>query len=135
MNLTTLRRIGVLVLLLALPGCGARQHTDSAAGTDSSGTGSATAAEPTPVDAQLHEISELTNQVIIYECPKCGMMFDGPGHCTMDGTELYPTKVTYVCPADHMPADHAGKCPRCDRQVQIMKAKMLPGGIKGEMVN
>ena len=124
-----------LSLALALAGCGARGHSaDSAATPDSTGGTPAASTPDAKVASQINEITDLTDQVIIYECQKCGMMFDGPGHCTMDGAELYPTKVTYVCTADNLPVDHAGKCPRCAQNARIMKAKMLPGGIKVEYV-
>src|SRR5215470_9032123 len=61
---------------------------------------------------------ELTNQALVYECPKCGTDYDKAGKCPTDGADLVATQVSYICPADHLPADHAGKCPRCNMDVQ-----------------
>lgn len=33
---------------------------------------------------------ELVKGEVIYRCPKCGMKFDEPGKCSMDGAELKP---------------------------------------------
>lgn len=127
----------VLALALALAGCGAQQRSGSpAASADSADSApSASSAPGTVLASQPNKITELTDQQVIYECAKCGMMFDGPGHCTMDGAELYTTKVTYFCPADKLPVNQMGRCPRCQQNARVMKAKMQPGGIKVEYVN
>lgn len=81
----------------------------------------------TPAAAAATEIQELTNQTLIYECPKCGMMFSAAGTCTMDGDSLVATRVGYVCPADQKPVAHAGQCPRCAMNARIQKTAMTPG--------
>jgi len=98
----------LLCLYLGLGGCGAR-------GKPSSGT-SATAAST--------EIQELTNQTLIYECPRCGMMFSAAGTCTMDGDSLVATRVDYICPADQKPVAHAGRCPRCATNARVEKTAL-----------
>ncbi len=68
--------------------------------------------------------------MVVYECPKCGMMYDGPGKCPMDQAGLVPTRVSYICPADNRPVEHAGKCPRCAQNAKVVKTVMGPEGLK-----
>jgi len=104
----------VLALPLALAGCGARSSsTDTATQAQSSGG--------TPATVASTEIQELTDQTLIYECPKCGMMFSAAGTCTMDGDSLVATRVDYLCPADQKPVAHAGQCPRCAMNARVEK--------------
>jgi predicted RNA-binding Zn-ribbon protein involved in translation (DUF1610 family) len=70
------------------------------------------------------EIQELTNQKLVYECPKCGMDFDAPGTCTMDGSTLAATQVDYSCPADGQAVERAGQCPRCAMNARVRKTTM-----------
>jgi hypothetical protein len=114
-----MRTLPVLILALALFGCGAQTKsadtaTTSTPATESHGADAVTASQP-------NEIAELSDQKMIYECPKCGMDFDGPGKCTMDGTELVQTQVAYICPADNKEVDKAGKCPRCAMNARVVK--------------
>lgn len=138
-----MRGIAISILLgLALPtalgGCGARDR-GAAAVEQSRSTPPDTAvplhdhgpvASETPV-----EIATLTDQVIIYECSRCDRMYDIPGQCPYDQTELHATKVTYLCDFDREIATRAGACPKCGRPLAIEKAKMLPGGIRVERVS
>jgi len=110
----------VPILALMLAGCGGSQPAgNTAAGKPTTGAAVAASAP--------HEIQELTNQTLVYECPKCGMMFDAAGTCTMDGDTLVATKVAYTCPADGQPVAHAGQCPRCAMNARIQKTAMAPG--------
>jgi len=70
------------------------------------------------------EIPQLTNQKLVYECPKCGMDFDAAGACTMDGAALVATQVDYSCPQDGQAVDHAGECPRCPMNARVRKTTM-----------
>lgn len=99
----------VLAVALAglLAGCQARPHTPSAA---------------TP-----HAIA-ITNQSVVYTCASCGMDYDGPGVCPMDGGTLVKTAVSYECPADGKPVEHAGKCPRCDADARILRTAIAADG-------
>jgi len=97
--------IPVVALLLA--GCGGQARH--------AGTSAAAAST---------EIQELTNQTLIYECPKCGMMFSAAGHCTIDGDSLVATRVDYICPADQKPVAHAGQCPRCAMNARVVKTAL-----------
>jgi len=118
-----MRSLPVLILALALWGCGAQTKSADTAATpapapaESQGADAVTASQP-------HEIAELSDQKMIYECPKCGMDFDGPGKCSMDGTELVQTQVAYMCPADNKAVDKAGKCPRCAMNARVVKTAM-----------
>ena len=79
----------------------------------------ATAAAP-------HKIDELTNQTVVYECPQCGMDYDAPGQCPMDHIDLVKTAIAYICPADHQPVEHSGKCPRCQANATIQRTALQP---------
>ncbi|MGH7740757.1 MAG: hypothetical protein ACRENS_01910 [Candidatus Eiseniibacteriota bacterium] len=74
---------------------------------------------------------EISNQTLVYECPKCGTDYDKAGKCPSDGTDLVATQVSYVCPADHLPTDHAGKCPRCQMNSTIEKVALNGSGGSG----
>lgn len=71
-------------------------------------------------------IDELTNQTVVYECPQCGMDFDGPGQCSMDHVDLVKTQIDYICPADNKPVERSGKCPRCAANVTIKRTALAP---------
>ncbi len=73
------------------------------------------------VDAAPALISELTDQTKVYECPKCGMMFDAAGTCSMGCAELVETDVAYICPADDKPVAKAGTCERCPMNARVVK--------------
>jgi len=110
--------------LVLIAGCsgGARSTGDTAK-----------AASPAPVaDAQPaaapHEIA-LTNQKVAWECPVCEMDYDGPGRCAMGCGELVRMDVAYECAADHQPVPAAGRCPRCNQPVKIVKTAFL--GVAG----
>ena len=103
--------MALLSLTLGLAGCGTGSSPKS-------GTSAAAAST---------EIQDLTNQTLIYECPKCGMMFRAAGTCTMDGDSLVATRVDYVCPADQKPVAHAGQCPRCAMNARVVKTALAAG--------
>ena len=120
-------RIALIALLavLALAGCGssnksadtAAQTPAAPASTPAAGTDAATAAAPAL-------IAELTDQTLVYECPKCGMMFDAAGNCSMGCGPLVATKVEYTCPKDNEAVASAGKCPRCPMNARVQKTAL-----------
>jgi hypothetical protein len=111
------RILYAVLAVLVMAGCQSapKQNATETPAATHSGTDAATAAAPT-------EIAELTNQTKVWECPKCGMDFDGPGVCSMDQTTLVETNVSYICPADNKPVEQAGKCARCAMNARIDKA-------------
>jgi predicted RNA-binding Zn-ribbon protein involved in translation (DUF1610 family) len=116
-----IRMLIVALAVLALTGCQAKPKNP------------ATATPPDAVTAAAPNlINQLTDQKLVYECPQCGMDFDGPGKCTMDGADLVPTKVEYVCPADGKPVERAGKCPRCNMDAKIVKTAMAAPAAGGK---
>jgi hypothetical protein len=127
-----------LALLTTLGGCGARDRgsatTDQGQSSPPETTAAAHDHEPATGEAPV-EIAALSDQVIVYECTLCNRMFDIPGRCPFDQTELHATKVTYLCEFDGTMATRVGPCPKCGRPVSIEKAKMLPGGIRVERVS
>jgi hypothetical protein len=100
----------VAIVLFVLAGCGG-QSTSRSSQTK---TDAVAAAAPS-------EIQELTDQKKVWECPQCGMDYDGPGECKMDHSRLVETKVDYICPADNQPVEKAGKCPRCPANARVVK--------------
>ncbi len=116
-----LRSLALTALLLALAGCSSSPR--SAAQSTPAGS-PATPGAQAQVAAAPHPIGQLTNQTQVWECPKCGTDYDGPGQCAMDGAALVATKVSYICPADNQPVDHAGKCPRCNADARIERTAM-----------
>ena len=118
-----MRTVSAVLLLLALAGCGAQKQSPNEAATSQAPDthGDATAA------GGPAEITELTTQTMVFECPKCGMMFDAPGQCSMDQSELVQTQVAYICPADKQAVEQAGKCPRCDQNAIVLKTALNQG--------
>src|SRR5262245_6199805 len=110
MRISFLRIPLALFAFCALAGCGAQPSSQAHSGKAEA----VTAAAP-------QEIEEITNQKQVWECPKCGMDYDGPGECTMDHATLVETKVDYICPADNQPVEKAGKCPRCPANARVVK--------------
>ena len=104
----------------ALAGCSQKKADSSPSFAKSSVDAATKATQPNAI--------EISNQSMVYECPKCGTDYDKAGHCPADGTELVAMQVSYICPADHLPADHAGKCPRCNMDVLIQKVAMNGAG-------
>lgn len=116
-------RIAIVILAaLALAGCGTQPKS---AATDTATTPAVETAQAPAGDAVAASgpkaIDMLTNQKQVFECPKCGMDFDGAGACTMDGATLVATQVDYSCPADGKPVEQAGKCPRCAMNARVEK--------------
>ena len=114
-----MKRLSIACLLtLSLAGCSAEPKSEATATPPAaSGADAVTAEAP-----QL--ITELTDQKVVYECPKCGMTFDRAGQCSMEGADLVETQVDYICPADNKPVERAGKCPRCAMNARIDKTAM-----------
>ena len=106
------------LLAVALLGCqGAPKTAATADHAADPSTATTTASAPRAID-------QLTDQKQVWECPECGMDFDGPGECTMDHVALVATQVSYVCPADNQPVEHAGQCPRCPMDARVRKTAM-----------
>jgi len=103
------RLIAILVVAALTLGCQSKPKT------------AVSAAAPAP---QI--INELTNQTVVYECPQCGMDFDGPGQCTMDHIDLVKTGIAYICPADNRPVEHSGQCPRCAANATVTRTALAP---------
>ena len=119
----------VTLAVLTLAGCSTPQKsTETAAQTPAApaspavepGTAAAVAAAPS-------QIAELTDQTMVYECPKCGMMFDAAGTCSMGCAELVATQVAYTCPKDNQAVAKAGQCPRCPMNARVDKTAMAGG--------
>jgi len=114
----------LLIAALVLAGCQSAPKSTEQAGT----TPAATEAS---ADAPVL-IASLTDQTKVWECPKCGMMFDRAGMCSMDPeVALVETNVNYICPADNKAVEKAGKCPRCPMNARVDKvavAAATPGG-------
>ena len=103
------RTLAFLVTAMLVLGCQAKPKS----------TAAVSAAAPKLVD-------ELTNQTLVYECPQCGMDYDGPGQCAMDHVDLVKTQVDYICPADNKPVEHSGKCPRCAANATVRRTALAP---------
>lgn len=100
-----MRRLFVLLaILLLVPACQPKPKPAAVAG-------------PAP-------ITELTSQTMVYECPECGMDYEGPGECPMDHTQLVKTGIEYICPADNRPVEHSGKCPRCAANATVKRTAL-----------
>jgi len=109
------RFLCAVLAAITLAGCQSAPKTkQSATGTPSDAV---TAAAP-------HSIDALTDQTKVWECPKCGMDYDGAGTCSMDGATLVETRVSYICPADDKPVERSGKCPRCAANARVEKSAM-----------
>jgi hypothetical protein len=80
--------------------------------------------KPAAVAAGPTLIEELKSQTVVYECPQCGMDYDGPGVCSMDNTTLVKTGIEYICPADNRPVEHSGKCPRCAANATVKRTAL-----------
>ena len=93
-------------------------------------TRSAATPEPAPSTAAVPagyepvEITQLSDQREVWDCPKCGMEFDRAGMCTMCNVELLHTQVDYSCAADGKPVERAGACPRCAVPVVVKKTAL-----------
>lgn len=130
-----MRIVLMTLAVLALAGCGAQQKPGDTAATaaqsttpgDRAGGGAEAVAAGTP-----RVIEELTNQKLVYECPKCGMDFDAAGTCSMDGAELVATRVDYTCPQDGQAVAQAGRCPRCPMNARVEKTAMAAAAAPGK---
>jgi predicted RNA-binding Zn-ribbon protein involved in translation (DUF1610 family) len=126
----TMKRMLVVLAVLALAGCGAQQSSTTAGSENGNGatqaggeTGNG-ASGSQAVAASAPKAIDLTNQKQVFECPKCGTDYDAAGTCPTDGTGLVATQVAYSCPADGKPVEQAGKCPRCAMNAHVEKTAM-----------
>lgn len=123
-----MKRILVLFAALALlAGCSSEKPAASASSEAANATNATAAATPNSV--------EITNQKTVWQCPNCGMNFDGPGRCSMNDGDLVEMKVDYICPADNKPVEAAGKCPRCDQNARVVTtavAAAVPPVVSGK---
>src|SRR5437016_10256063 len=115
-----MKRLILFAVLLALAGC-TKQPVDNSPSF-------AKAAIDRAKSATQPQAVTLTNQTLVYECPKCGNDYDKAGQCPMDQAELVATQVSYICPADNQPVDQAGKCPRCETNARVQKMALNGSG-------
>lgn len=118
-----MRAIVIALSLLSLVGCTAQPKSAAPAAQAVSSTPPPAGAEAVTAGAR-HEILELTNQKLVYECPKCGMTFDAPGTCSMGDGELVATQVDYSCPQDGKAVEQGGQCPRCPMNARVRKTTL-----------
>ncbi|MEK7330485.1 MAG: hypothetical protein AAB113_06750 [Candidatus Eisenbacteria bacterium] len=142
-----MRIVLVTLAVLALAGCGAQQKSaDTTTTTAQSGAAGSAAPETTTPGGEVGNsaagseavvvaapqlIETLTNQKLVYECPKCGMDFDAAGTCSMGCAELVATKIDYICPKDGQAVEQAGTCPRCPMNARIEKTAMATAAAPG----
>jgi rubrerythrin len=135
-----MRIVLVTLAVLALAGCGAQQKSADtatttaepiAADTAATTAGPIAAGTEAVVAAAPQLIETLTNQKLVYECPKCGMDFDAAGTCSMGCAELVATKVDYICPQDGQAVEQAGTCPRCPMNARVEKTAMAAAAAPG----
>ncbi|HKQ58212.1 MAG TPA: hypothetical protein VJY35_10135 [Candidatus Eisenbacteria bacterium] len=138
----------IAFVALALAGCSSQKSADTAAAPATGTTEAPTAAaapsgDATPAnpgasaavqtgDAKPTLIAELTDQTLVYECPKCGMMYDKAGTCTMGCGETVAMQVDYSCPADGKPVEKAGHCPRCPMNARVEKTALAASAPSGK---
>lgn len=116
-----------LFAALTLAGCGGSPESaepGAAAGPAAGAEAQAPVTGDAAVAAAPQLIQTLTDETTVYECPKCGMMFDAAGTCSMGCAELVATQVAYICPQDEQPVEQAGKCPRCPMNARVEKTAM-----------
>jgi hypothetical protein len=121
-----MKKLLVTIAVLALAGCSAPQKSAETAAE----TPAAPATQPgsdAVVATAPNQLAELTDQTLVYECPKCGMMFDAAGTCSMGCGELVATQVSYTCPKDNQAVAKAGQCPRCPMNARVDKTAMAGG--------
>ena len=122
-----MRTLLVMLVVAALAGCSAPPKSAETAATPAPAPSPAPTGTEATVAAAPKLIDELTDQTLIYECPKCGMMFDAAGTCSMGCAELVATRVAYVCPKDDQAVAQAGRCPRCPMNARVEKTAMAGG--------
>ena len=124
-----MRTLLMTIAVVALAGCGAPQKSaETAAQTPATSTApGADAGTDAAVAAAPNQLAELTDQTLVYECPKCGMMFDAAGTCSMGCAELVATQVSYTCPKDNQAVAKSGQCPRCPMNARVEKTAMAGG--------
>ncbi len=121
-RLSLLALAALALALLALAGCSQK--------ADNSPSFAKSAIDRARAVTQPNVIT-LTNQTLVYECPKCGNDYDKAGKCPMDGAELTAMQVSYICPADNLPVDGVGKCPRCEMNARVQKVALNGTGGTG----
>jgi predicted RNA-binding Zn-ribbon protein involved in translation (DUF1610 family) len=145
-----MRTLVLSTLMVVLAGCASAPSTDSTAGRASSVADAKTAldakAAPTPAHASdaatasvpatdtPQIVVAITDQRMVYDCPKCGMEYDRAGQCGMCHVDLEPVRLDYLCPADGKPVERAGRCPRCAVDAKIVRTAMavnLPPTLRG----
>jgi hypothetical protein len=137
----------IAFVALALAGCGSQKSADTAATPPPASTDAPAAATPSSDattanpgasaavqtgDAKPTLIAELTDQTLVYECPKCGMMYDKAGTCTMGCGETVAMQVNYSCPADGKAVEKAGHCPRCPMNARVEKTALAASAPAGK---
>ena len=120
---TLLAAAALILTSLTLLGCSQKKVADTPSFAKSAVDRATAVTQPNAV--------EISDQTLVYECPKCGTDYDKAGKCPADGTDLVAMQVSYTCPADHLPTDHAGKCPRCNMNSTIEKVAVNGAGGSG----
>ena len=113
--------VSLCAVLVLLGGC---SSAPSSTATVANRTGSATPAAVAESGAPPQIITALTDEKTVYDCPRCGMEFAGPGQCTMCHVDLVAMKVDYRCPADGGTVQKAGRCPRCQANARVVKTAL-----------
>jgi hypothetical protein len=94
------RLLTATVLVLLAAGCNAASQSAD----------STPAASETEAAAGPNLILELTTQTSAWKCPTCGMVFDGPGECSMKDGTLKEITIAYACPTDGEVFQAGGNC-------------------------
>lgn len=124
------RMLALLSLLVALAGCSSSPASHATADAPASDARTASA----PAGGTPQSVVAITDQHVIYVCPKCAMEFDRAGQCGMCHVDLEAVRIDYLCPADGKPVERAGRCPRCAADAKIVRTAMavnLPPALSG----
>jgi hypothetical protein len=126
------RTLALWPLLFVLAGCAQAPSTQAKADAPAAASDVRTASAPAGGTPQ--SVVAITDQHVIYVCPRCAMEFDRAGQCGMCHVDLEPVRIDYLCPADGKPVERAGRCPRCEADAKIVRTAMavnLPSALSG----
>ncbi len=122
-----MRAIALFSLLAVLSGCGA---APPAAEAPPSPVAASRAVAPGSAAHVPVEIPVLSDEREVWDCPKCDMVYDRAGMCTMCDADLVHSRVDYSCPVDSKPVEKAGLCPRCPQAATIAMTPLTAGVLK-----
>ena len=111
-----MRLIPLVLALLIVAGCGGTQTAQEAAST----ADTTAAAGP--------NLITVSNQTEVWQCPACGMTFDGPGECSMKDGTLAKMNVHYVCPTGGEEMPGVGTCPTHNVEARVEKTVAAEAG-------